>query len=169
MVPNKLLLGTTLVPNKLLFGTTLVPNKHFVKFIYYAFYIIYVAIIITKCLLGTSVVPNSSLFGTILFPFVVPTVFKLAIWVFPPIFSSTLVPEMAFTSHYVFLHYITLHYIYVTLHHVTSHYIYLYVFIFNLGAISVFSYKAHCSSLWSTRPQGARFGIHSGLTHLVRG
>ena len=29
MVPNKLLLGTTLVPNKLLFGTTLVPNKHF--------------------------------------------------------------------------------------------------------------------------------------------
>ena len=33
MVPNKLLLGTTLVPNKLLFGTTLVPNKHFEKYI----------------------------------------------------------------------------------------------------------------------------------------
>ena len=48
---------------------------------------------------------------------------------------------MAFSSHYVFLHYITLHYIYVTLHHVTSHYIYLYVFIFNLGAISFFHTK----------------------------
>ena len=51
------------------------------------------------------------------------------------------ISEMAFSSHYVFLHYITLHYIYVTLHHVTSHYIYLYVFIFNLGAISFFHTK----------------------------
>ena len=122
---------------------------------------------ITKCLLGTSVVPNSSLFGTILFPFVLPTVFKPAIWVFPPIFSSTLVPEMALTSHYVFLHYITLRYIYVMLHHITSHYIYLYLFTFILERYLFFPTKVIVQADDKVDHRVQVLAFCSGLTHLV--
>ena len=76
---------------------------------------------------------------------------------------------MAFSSHYVFLHYITLHYIYVTLHHVTSHYIYLYVFIFNLGAISFFHTKLIVQAYGQLGHRVQDSAVCSGLTHLIRG
>ena len=76
---------------------------------------------------------------------------------------------MAFSSHYVFLHYITLHYIYVTLHHVTSHYIYLYVFIFNLGAILFFHTKLIVQAYGQLGHRVQDSAVCSGLTHLIRG
>ena len=107
--------------------------------------------------------------GTILFPFVVPAVFKPAIWVFPPIFSSTLVQR--WRSHHIMFFYITSHCItftsrYIMSRHITFIYMYLYLiweqFLF-------FHTKLIVQAYGQLGHRVQDLAVCSGLTHLIRG